>query len=95
MLKNLKKGDLVYHVALDKWGRDAQKCMMIEECAELIQAIMKDGRNVNGSSIEEIKGELADVEIMLNQMRIIYGDWEEQKVKKLNRLKSMLGLNEN
>ena len=92
--KKFKNGDMVYHVALEKGGKNAQKVIPLEECAELIQAIIKDGCKVNGSTIEEIKGELADVEIMLNQMRIIYGDWIEQKDTKLNRLKGMLGLNE-
>lgn len=56
-----------------------QKNKLFEECGELIQAIAKD------DDLENISEEIADVEIMLEQMKIIYRN--EDKVKKYRKLK--------
>lgn len=78
----------VCKAAVMKWGVELQKDMMQEECAELIQAIFHEKRGKCDAST--VKGELADVEIMLNQMRIIYGDWEQERNAKLERLQRRL-----
>jgi len=57
--------------ALARWGIDAQIGQAIEECAELIVALQK---HINRTSVlegnESILDEMADVEIMLAQIRI-------------------------
>lgn len=69
----------IYQRSLDKWGEDLQIDMMIEECAELIQALSKYKRAMNqGHCITEtiygpIYNELADVQIMLRQMYNVFG----------------------
>jgi hypothetical protein len=72
------------------WSPEAQIRMMCEEAAELIQVLLKRGRNRNGSTIEEVVSELVDVEIMLGQMKNIYGlnqdMWATEKKRKLARL---------
>lgn len=79
----------IYKAALDKWGVDLQITMMVEECAELIKAVTKFKRNPNESAGIDVLHELADVQIMVEQMRFIfadYGDPESFVLKKLERL---------
>ena len=60
--------------ALDKWGLDAQCDQTVEECAELIVALQKySKRSPKTATIEEVIDEIADVEIMLAQMRLALG----------------------
>lgn len=70
------------------WGEADQIRQTVEECAELIVVLAKYGRNVNGSSKDQICEELADVEIMINQMKLIFDAdiIESQKRYKLARL---------
>lgn len=71
--------------AVIKWGVDAQIDMMIEECSELITALQhfKRGRENN------VAEELADVEIVLNQIRPFFNQegevdsWFYTKSKRL------------
>lgn len=76
--------------ALYLWGYDAEIDMTIEECSELIQVLIK--RNRNGSTIQEIIGELVDVEIMLAQMKNIFDRdmWNDMHSAKLQYLKKRL-----
>lgn len=53
----------------DYYGPSNQMDQTIEECAELIQAINKYKRNTDVSTKENILEEMADVEIMLEQMK--------------------------
>jgi len=78
----------IYQRALNLWGEQAQIGMAIEELSELIVKLAKWGRNHNGSTIGDVVSEIADVEIMMAQMRLIYGDdlVEMAKRKKLVRL---------
>jgi len=57
---------------MKQWGVNSQLGIAIEECAELIVKIAKSGREVNGSTDKEICDEIADVEIMMKQLRLIY-----------------------
>jgi hypothetical protein len=78
--------------ALDTWGKDSQLDMVEEECAELIVAIKhrKRGKNTDEQVIEEC----VDVELMMEQMRLIfssqYGTWMRIREEKLARLKTLL-----
>ena len=89
-----KEFEEIAETALRKWGYRAQIQMMCEECAELITVLLKRNRNVGGSTIQEIIEELVDVEIMLGQMKNIYGInqkiWANTKEDKLSRLKERL-----
>ncbi|MCM1545214.1 MAG: helix-turn-helix domain-containing protein [Ruminococcus sp.] len=76
----------ITEVAVETYGVDSQLGMMIEECAELIQAINKYRRYGSEDSILKLKLELADVEIMLKQMEIIFGNYEHEVLYKINRL---------
>lgn len=62
---------VVYDAALRTYGADAQTMMAIEEMSELTKEICKIGRGK-----EDLRGlvdEIADVSIMMEQLRLIYG----------------------
>ena len=75
----------IYQEAIDTFGEESQKLMMIEEMAELTQAISKDFRGL-GHNVEE---EIADVEIMLEQMKLMYDNTKIEVIKmvKIERLR--------
>ena len=85
----------LFQQAVDKWGRQFQIDMMIEECAELISALSKLKRKHHpadtASLINDICEEIADVQIMVNQMKLIFGpkevdDWQTVKMERLRDL---------
>lgn len=79
--------------AINFCGDEAQENMCIEEMAELIQAINKKHRGKPHNIPEEI----ADVEIMLEQLKLINycrADVERIKAEKILRLEERLGLKE-
>ena len=60
--------------ALDQWGLNAQVGQTVEECAELIVALQKYiNRTPKPGIIQDITDEIADVEMMLAQMRLALG----------------------
>ncbi|MDR0324995.1 MAG: hypothetical protein LBI19_02725 [Oscillospiraceae bacterium] len=60
--------------ALDCWGLNAQVGQTVEECAELIVTLQKHvNRTPQPDALENILDELADVEMMLAQMRLVFG----------------------
>ena len=61
----------IYTRALDKWGVGLQVDMFIEESAEAIQAVQHYRRG--RCDMDTVCGELCDLQIMLNQMKIVYG----------------------
>ena len=79
--------------AVSTYGKCSQIHMMIEEMAELTNALLKtmrvDGRP-NLWDDEDVREEMADVSIMLDQMQIIYGDISEIRAGKIRRLKRRL-----
>lgn len=82
--------------AIDTWGRHAQVDMMIEEMSELTKALLKERRKpplpLSGleKAIADIREEMADVQIMLDQMKLIYGDPADIEAEKLSRLEDRL-----
>jgi NTP pyrophosphatase (non-canonical NTP hydrolase) len=71
---------------IEAYGAGVQKDIAIEECSELIQAICKHKRGLG--NLENIVDEIADVEIMLNQLKIIFdcfGEVEERIDFKIKR----------
>jgi len=80
--------DLLYEMAIKEWGVSAQMLMAIEECSELTNAIRGIIRGRKANVAEEI----ADVEIMCAQLRLMFGSYavEREKTKKLARLRQRL-----
>lgn len=75
----------VLKLAITAFGDEAQENVATEECAELIQAISHKHRK----RINNIAEEIADVEIMIEQLKMINNCREEvEKIKssKINRL---------
>lgn len=60
----------VFKAALDKWGADAQTMMVFEEMAELQKELCKHARGADNHA--RIAEEIADVQIMLEQMMILH-----------------------
>lgn len=81
----------IYKKALNKWGAEAQTIMVFEEMAELQKELCKAIRN--NYSLDDLAEEIADVEIMLEQMKILFmieDSVQEQKKYKLQRLREAL-----
>lgn len=79
--------------AISLYGDEAQENQCIEEMAELIQAINKKHRG----KAHNIPEEIADVEIMLEQLKIINccrADVNTIKTEKIMRLSERLGMEE-
>lgn len=79
----------VFAEALATYGSDAQRKMLLEEMSELQKEICKNWRGRN--NLCEIAEEIADVEIMLDQMKILFQNsdlvrqFREQKVDRLHK----------
>lgn len=76
--------------AIKHWGAEKQMRKAVEECLELGLALHHhlDGR----ATLEQVIDEVADVEIMCDQLRCILGQVlvDYQKEKKLERLDARL-----
>lgn len=85
----------IYQRALDQYGITAQERMLMEECAELIDAICKHYRMRN--TVNDLITELADVHIMVEQMAVFYDlkAFTEEKKRKIARLNERLNLHSN
>lgn len=76
----------IHQRALSKFGEQNQKDMAIEEMAELTQALLKERRGRESNVAEEI----ADVQIVLDQMKLLYPEWKTWEQIKLARLNESL-----
>ena len=78
---------------INKFGNEAQCRQVMEECAELIQAVNKNLRSAGAK--ENLIEEMADVGIMLDQLRIMFEikDTEINKIRceKMKQIKRMVG----
>ena len=87
----------------DHYGRPVQMDQTEEECAELIQAICKYKRALRGNDLkavervyESIVEEIADVEIMLAQIKYLFriperqiNGWKDFKIRRqIGRIKA-------
>jgi len=88
--KDYEERKKVYLEAQERWGIDSQIVISIEEFAELIVVLAKRNRNLNGSSVEDIRNEIADAKVMLEHLELIYGKEEIEKIHcyKVARLQS-------
>lgn len=78
--------EYIYGKAISTWGTAAQIDMAIEECAELILALQKNKRFFGTYEVDDVIEEMADVEIMLEQLKVIY-DYKYAGISKFERLK--------
>ena len=92
-----KKNNTLYALAVEKFGQNHQLGLAMEEGAEFIQAVNKVMRyGVNITTLEALAGEVADLQIMNEQIVQMFKehDFEEMvehaKCKKLVRLDSIL-----
>jgi len=81
--------------ALERWGLNAQVGQAVEECAELIVALQKlVNRSQSPETIDNVLDELADVEMMLAQMRVAFGiddaDFRERIERKFGKFRNYL-----
>lgn len=82
-----QEGDEICRAALEAFGAEAQMVMAIEEMSELTKELCKHRRGRD--NVEAIAEEIADVEIMLRQMVILFdcaGQVEPFRRYKLERL---------
>ena len=88
----------ILKMATEKWGKNAQILMALEEMAELSKELLK---NMNRNSVNKnnITEEMADVYILLEQLKTIYGILEDDinniVEEKINKLEIKLKNNEN
>lgn len=68
--------------AICKYGKQAQLDVAVEEMAELTKEIIKSKRGA--SNYRQIVEELADVYIMLTQIRLIYGIYDEELINAMH-----------
>ena len=72
-------------------GKESQCRMAMEECAELIQAVNKCLRYPTGASIANLTEEIADVEIMIEQLKLMFkvsdNAVEQEKDRKVDRMR--------
>lgn len=81
----------IYEAAVQRFGEQAQILIAVEEMAELTKALLKYIRYGGACEVlDSIAEERADVEIMLNQLHVIFGDNSEWECKKLDRLAAFL-----
>ena len=82
---------------VEKWGIKEQLGMVTEEALELALAARKLQRVINEERFDHLMEEIADVEILIEQVKIIFPNGvpviEEHKVNKLIRLEKRLDNN--
>lgn len=90
----------LYEGAVKKFGEKAQILMAVEEMSELTKALLKYirfkdfGHGNEGEVMAAISEERADVEIMLNQLHVIFGDNSEADCLALENLAELVGEDE-
>jgi len=71
----------IHQQTLNHFGNQEQHLKLIEEMSELMQAILK------GTNVSE---EIADVQIVLDQIKLLHPDWISWEQVKLKRLDELL-----
>lgn len=94
MLTDRQEREIIRNI-VDHFGIDSQLGMVNEECAELIQAVNKFNRATSSAdklrARNSIRGEMADVQIMIDQLKEIFSitekEFRQEKDYKLLRMK--------
>lgn len=92
---NARKEENILLRAIVEYGAEAQTDMMIEEMSELTKALLKHRRKESEKTLDNILEEIADVQIMLDQMKLIHDDGkatDKYRDVKLLRLAARLGI---
>ena len=80
--------------AIEAYGEREQSTVAMEECGELIRAINKMHRNQSVENRNELISEIADVQIMIEQLVLMYKlnpiNIQRMKDYKISRLKDRL-----
>lgn len=91
--------ELVYFRAIEKWGKDNQKLVVVEELAELSKELTKMLRVDAQHDLGNIAEEVADVEVAIELLEVIYdvkliADIDKIKlgIKPINLIQQMQGL---
>ena len=104
----MKVGDkMILTKAIQHYGKESQVDMCIEEMSELTKALLKERRCKNKDKetsayyrkcVDDIIEEIADVQIMLDQMTIVFdnGGFAVDRVRamKVERLKDRIAKDE-
>jgi len=80
----------LYDLALKEWGSESQIGMLYEEMGELMQALNKLDRRKG--TIEQVCQEIADVQIMTEQIARLFGEEAVRNIRreKLKKLEKFL-----
>lgn len=73
--------------AVNNFGENAQMIVAIEECSELQKEITKIIRNKG--NLENLAEEIADVEIMIEQLKYMYKLYNQVSVHKREKIKRL------
>ena len=84
---------LILYAAINHYGKPAQTLQFFEEVAEFEKEICKNNRGFDNK--DELAEEFADLQIMLDQIKIMY-DIKDSQIEmimqeKLERLKKRIG----
>lgn len=74
---NGDKQHAVWRESIEKYGKEAQSIVCMEECSELIQAVSKRLRG-KPDATDNLAEEMADVTICLYLLKEMYGITDEQ-----------------
>ena len=77
----------ILNMAISTYGDEAQEMMLLEEMSELQKEICKHWRGKDNA--REIAEEIADVEIMLEQMKMIFHCDDAVKLYRIQKLKRL------
>ena len=88
----------IFRQSLEKYGKEPQCRQTMEECAELIQAVNKmlryEDRPAEPEYYANLVEEIADVEIMLYQLKVMFNVSDDEvfkvKIQKAKREKERL-----
>lgn len=90
----------LYERAVEVYGEEAQMIKAAEELSELAAALNKLAISLiwgigDQEELEEkMRGEWADVSVMLGQLHVIFGDNAEMEMEKLEALEKRLDIRE-
>jgi NTP pyrophosphatase (non-canonical NTP hydrolase) len=91
---NKKEEKILYRRSIAKYGHLFQVDLAIEEMAELTQALCKSKRAIRPEDwLNNIFEEIGDVQMLLDTLKIVFGDGnmvDMYKVQKLERLEKLL-----
>ncbi len=82
----------LYKKVIALFGTSSQTKIAVEEMAELIAELCRTKRADRDISLNHIAEEIADVEIMLAQLKIIFSieekvaEWKSKKLDRLNKI---------